>query len=90
VLPIYVLFTKCDLVAGFNEFFGDLRKNERGQIWGFTVPLAHREHHQPGASSASASRSSRTRRPRMLRRIAQERRSKRGEPSTSFPSSSRR
>lgn len=39
VLPVYVLFTKCDLVAGFNEYFGDLRKNERGQIWGFTVPL---------------------------------------------------
>lgn len=39
VLPVYILFTKCDLVAGFNEYFGDLRKNERGQIWGFTVPL---------------------------------------------------
>jgi type VI secretion system protein ImpL len=39
VLPVYVLFTKCDLVAGFNEYFGDLRKNERGQIWGYTVPL---------------------------------------------------
>lgn len=37
-LPVYVLFTKCDLVQGFSEFFGDLRKNERGQIWGFTVP----------------------------------------------------
>jgi len=38
-MPIYLLFTKCDLVAGFSEFFGDLRKNERGQIWGFTWPL---------------------------------------------------
>ncbi len=39
VLPVYVLFTKCDLLPGFVEIFGDLRKNERGQVWGFTVPL---------------------------------------------------
>ena len=39
VLPTYLLFTKCDLLPGFVETFGDLRKNERGQIWGFTVPL---------------------------------------------------
>lgn len=40
VVPVYVLLTKCDLVSGFAETFGDLRKKERGQIWGFTVPLA--------------------------------------------------
>lgn len=40
VLPVYVLFTKIDLVQGFSEFYNDLRKNERGQIWGFTVPMA--------------------------------------------------
>jgi type VI secretion system protein ImpL len=39
VLPAYVLFTKCDLLAGFVEFFGDLRKKETGQIWGATLPL---------------------------------------------------
>jgi type VI secretion system protein ImpL len=39
VVPIYVLFTKCDLVAGFVEFWGNLRKNERGQVWGATFPL---------------------------------------------------
>ena len=39
VLPAYVLFTKCDLVPGFVESFADLRKQERGQIWGFTVPF---------------------------------------------------
>ncbi|HEY6099503.1 MAG TPA: type VI secretion system membrane subunit TssM, partial [Anaeromyxobacter sp.] len=39
VLPVYLLFTKCDLLPGFVEIFGDLRKNERGQIWGFTLPL---------------------------------------------------
>jgi len=40
VLPVYVLFTKCDLLAGFVETFGELGKNERGQIWGFTLPVA--------------------------------------------------
>jgi type VI secretion system protein ImpL len=34
VVPVYVLFTKTDMVAGFSEFWGDLRKSERGQVWG--------------------------------------------------------
>ncbi len=38
-LPVYVLFTKCDLIPGFVETFGDLAKNQRGQLWGFTVPI---------------------------------------------------
>jgi len=37
--PIYVLLTKADLVAGFTEFFEDLGKEERAQVWGFTLPL---------------------------------------------------
>jgi type VI secretion system protein ImpL len=40
VLPVYLLVTKSDLVPGFVEMFGDLRDKERGQIWGFTLPLA--------------------------------------------------
>ncbi|MCC7539486.1 MAG: type VI secretion system membrane subunit TssM [Deltaproteobacteria bacterium] len=39
VVPIYLMFTKCDLVPGFVESFGELGKHERGQIWGFTVSL---------------------------------------------------
>ena len=38
--PVYVLFTKSDLVAGFVEFFDDLRKEERAQVWGVTFPFA--------------------------------------------------
>ncbi len=37
--PIYVLFTKCDLIAGFAEFFANLGKEEREQVWGMTFPL---------------------------------------------------
>jgi type VI secretion system protein ImpL len=39
IVPVYVMFTKVDLVAGFVEFWGDLRKSERAQIWGVTLPL---------------------------------------------------
>ncbi|MEQ8893934.1 MAG: type VI secretion system membrane subunit TssM, partial [Sandaracinaceae bacterium] len=38
-LPVYVLFTKCDLIPGFVETFGDMSKQERGQVWGFTRAL---------------------------------------------------
>ena len=36
--PIYVLVTKCDLLAGFMEFFADFDKDERAQVWGVTFP----------------------------------------------------
>ncbi len=39
IVPVYMLFTKCDLVAGFIEFFGDLRKSDRQQVWGATMRL---------------------------------------------------
>ncbi len=35
-LPVYVLVTKCDLVAGFTEYFGDLTAEGRAQVWGVT------------------------------------------------------
>jgi type VI secretion system protein ImpL len=37
-LPVYVLVTKCDLVAGFNEYFDDLTPEGRTQVWGTTFP----------------------------------------------------
>ncbi|WP_394842738.1 type VI secretion system membrane subunit TssM [Pendulispora brunnea] len=39
MVPIYVVLTKCDLVQGFVEFWDDLRKSERGQIWGMSFAL---------------------------------------------------
>src|SRR5262249_12076042 len=36
--PIYVLVTKSDLLAGFSEFFADLGREERAQVWGFSFP----------------------------------------------------
>jgi type VI secretion system protein ImpL len=36
-VPVYVLFTKADLIAGFVEFFDNLGKEEREQVWGMTL-----------------------------------------------------
>ena len=38
-LPVYAVFTKADLIAGFSEFFDDLDQERRGQVWGTTFPL---------------------------------------------------
>ncbi len=35
--PVYLMFTKCDLLEGFSQFFGELEKSEREQIWGCTL-----------------------------------------------------
>ena len=45
--PIYLLVTKCDLIAGFNETFGDFAKDERDQVWGFTFPYDPRGKDSP-------------------------------------------
>ena len=38
--PVYALFTKADLVAGFIEYFGYLSENGRKQVWGATFQTA--------------------------------------------------
>ncbi len=38
-VPVYMMFTKCDLIAGFNEFFEDLDSEARAQVWGQTFQL---------------------------------------------------
>jgi type VI secretion system protein ImpL len=42
-IPIYVLITKLDLLAGFMEFFADFDKDERAQVWGVTFPYGGNE-----------------------------------------------
>ena len=37
--PIYLMLTKLDLVPGFMEFFDNLSKEERAQVWGMTFAL---------------------------------------------------
>lgn len=37
-VPIYLMLTKCDLIAGFTDFYEDLGREEREQVWGMTFP----------------------------------------------------
>ena len=37
-LPVYVMVTKCDMVAGFPEYFDNLTQESRAQVWGVTFP----------------------------------------------------
>jgi len=48
VLPVYVIFTKVDLVGGFVEFWGDLKKSDRDQALGATFPLDGAAGAEPG------------------------------------------
>lgn len=36
--PVYVLFTKADLIPGFQTFFNQYDERERGKVWGATLP----------------------------------------------------
>ena len=45
--PIYLMFTKADLVSGFTEFFEDFNKDDREQVWGVSLPDAPAVDAQP-------------------------------------------
>lgn len=45
--PVYLVFTKMDLVAGFNEFFATLDEQERRRIWGATLSYKPGEQDSP-------------------------------------------
>ena len=38
-MPVYVLFTKADMIAGFVEFYDTNSREEREQVWGVSFPL---------------------------------------------------
>ena len=46
--PVYALFTKADLVAGFTEYFGHLGDNGRKQVWGATFQTADKKRNMIG------------------------------------------
>ncbi|MER8377216.1 type VI secretion system membrane subunit TssM [Mesorhizobium sp. M1406] len=51
-LPIYILLTKSDLIAGFNEFFDDLGREGREAVWGFTFAPSESERDPMGSYAA--------------------------------------
>ncbi len=47
-LPVYVLFTKADLVAGFAEYFDGYDEERRRKVWGVTFRSRDRDGNLPG------------------------------------------
>jgi type VI secretion system protein ImpL len=46
--PVYALFTKTDLVAGFTEYFSYLNEMGRRQVWGATFQTANKKQNMVG------------------------------------------
>jgi len=42
VLPVYVVFSKADLIGGFKDFFAGFNRAQRDQVWGVTFPAGER------------------------------------------------
>ncbi|WP_197504173.1 type VI secretion system membrane subunit TssM [Mesorhizobium sp. WSM3873] len=50
--PVYLLFTKADLVAGFMDYFGDFDEVRRRKVWGATFQTTDRNRNMVGETSA--------------------------------------
>lgn len=85
VVPVYVLFTKVDLLPGFVETFGDLGSKDRGQIWGFTFPVSKRVPDPAGAFAQHFTELAQTVERRALRRMTEERRMEARDKIYEFP-----
>jgi type VI secretion system protein ImpL len=72
-IPVYVLFTKCDLLEGFLETFNELRREDRNQVWGATYPLAKKAVHISDSVGESFDELCSVLEPRSLARMAEER-----------------
>lgn len=42
--PVYLVFTKADLISGFTEFFAEYRDRECEKVWGATLPYDPESH----------------------------------------------
>ncbi|WP_226554198.1 type VI secretion system membrane subunit TssM [Celeribacter naphthalenivorans] len=42
-VPVYVMFTKADIVAGFRDYFGPLGEDRRRRVWGVTFQTRDRK-----------------------------------------------
>jgi type VI secretion system protein ImpL len=85
LVPVYVMITKCDLLPGFVEMFSDLSRVERGQIWGFTVPMEQQREASTDLFRERFDEMLSVLEQRSLRRLGQERRLETRENIYSFP-----
>lgn len=46
--PVYVVFTKSDLISGFMEFFGHLDDQKRKVVWGATFQTSNKKENRVG------------------------------------------
>jgi len=85
--PIYLMFTKTDMVSGFSEYFEDLAKDEREQVWGISLPNAPHASDGPDFSYLNEEFSKLIERlyDRVLWRVQQETDSKRRAAIQGFP-----
>lgn len=85
--PVYLMFTKVDLVSGFREFFEDFGKEEREQVWGVSLPNAPKPTQSPDFDYFSEQFSKLITRlyDRVLYRVHQERNVKRRANIYDFP-----
>jgi type VI secretion system protein ImpL len=85
-LPVYLLVTKCDLIAGFREYFDDLTQEGRAQVWGVTFSYEQTVNGEgirtlPGEFDALVTRLNE----RLMPRIADERDRRRRTRTFGFP-----
>jgi type VI secretion system protein ImpL len=84
-VPVYALFTKVDLVDGFTDFFGDLDREQMGQVWGMTFPLAASKSGAAGTFSGEFDLLMQRLNDRVLNRLNAERGADRRPPIAGFP-----
>jgi len=85
--PVYLMFTKCDLVSGFTEFFEDLGKDEREQVLGMSLPDSPEQTQAPDFEKITAEYKQIVKRlyERVLWRVHSERDTKRRSAIQAFP-----
>lgn len=85
--PVYLMFTKADLVGGFSEFFEDFSREEREQVWGISLPDTPQADAVPDFDMLRTELTNLTRNlySRVLWRMHQERDSKRRAAIQGFP-----
>jgi type VI secretion system protein ImpL len=72
-LPVYFLVSKADLVVGFTEYFDDLDREARAQVWGVTFPTEAGPEGHAGAFTAEFAALLKRLQERLLERLQAER-----------------
>jgi len=85
--PVYVLVTKSDLIAGFEEYFDNFGKTERDQVWGMTFPYSQDQGQEMPINGFSGEFDAllQTLNERLIPRLHQERDQQRAQKIGAFP-----